>query len=85
MSTVRRFGTLSGSSASWRAGGAEAGTPTERWQDKRAHIALRSGGWISWVLWRVAHIAGFGRNVRLKPKPLYLQDLSHIKGPRHGR
>ena len=69
----------------WRAQGREAGTTTARWQDKRAHIVRRSGGWFCWVFWRAAHLAMLSRNVRRKAKPLYLRDVSHIAGPRHGR
>lgn len=77
--------TASGFGVSWRARGEEAGTPTVRWQDKRPHIARLSVGCFVWVFGRVSHRAAFPRNVRMRPKPLYLNDLSHLAEPRHGR
>ncbi|MAS14765.1 MAG: hypothetical protein CMH69_15830 [Nitratireductor sp.] len=76
---------LSGSSAAWRAQRWGAGNTTEGGQDKRAHIALRSVGCFCLVFSKVPYLAAFIGNVRYTPKPLYLQQLSHIAGPRHVR
>ena len=57
---------------------------TEGWQDKRAHIARRSGGCSCLILWRVPHIAGHRRNVYEAAKVLYLFFFFHIAVPRHG-
>ena len=77
--------TGSGCSVSWRARGQEAGTTTARWQDKRPHIARRSGGCFCRIFWRAPHIAVLIGNVRLTPNCLYQRDFSHIAGSRHGR
>jgi hypothetical protein len=41
-----------------------AGSATGRWQDKRPHGELRSGGCFYWVFWRIPHCAACRRNVR---------------------
>lgn len=76
---------LSDSGAAWRAQRWEPGNTTEGGQDKRAHIALRSVGCFCWIFSKAPHLAAFIGNVRYTPKPLYLQELSHIAGPRHVR
>ena len=76
---------ISGSGVSWRAGVGAAGTTTDRWQDKRAHIARRSVGCFAWIFWRVPHIAGPWRNVRGPLKGLCLRGSSHIAERSHGR
>jgi hypothetical protein len=73
------------SSVSWGAQGAEAGNTTGRWQDKRPHIARRSGGCFCKRFWRAPHIVAPMCNVRLTLKALYRHDLSHIAGSRRGR
>lgn len=85
MSCGSSFRTLSHSGVTWRAQGGEAGTTTARWQDKRPHIARRSGGCICRIFWRAPHIAVPIGNVRLTPNYLYQRDFSHIAGLRHGR
>lgn len=77
--------TLSGAGAMWRALRGEQGNTTEGGRDKRAHIALRSVGCFCRVFWSRQHLAPFFGNVRRKPKPLYLKDLSHIAEQRNGR
>ncbi len=85
MTLDRPFRMLSGSGASWRVRGVVAGTATEGWQDKRAHLARRSGGCFCWVFRPAAHIAGLAHNVRQGTKTLFLIDFLHIAGLRHGR
>jgi len=85
MSATAILRTLACSRVVRRAQGRGAGTTTERWQDKRAHIVRRSGGWFCCVFRRVAHLAALLANVQCKPNTLLLFDLSHIAGPRHGR
>lgn len=60
-------------------------TTTARWQDKRPHIARRSGGCFCKRFWRAPHIAVLVGNVRLTPNCLYQRDFSHIAASRHGR
>ena len=85
MTLDRPFRMLSGSGASWRVRGVVAGTATEGWQDKRAHIVRRSGGCFCKRFWRAPHIAVLIGNVRLTPNCLYQRDFSHIAALRHGR
>ena len=70
---------------SWRAQGAEAGTTTGRWRDKKAHGALRSVGCFCLVFRRVPHRAALSRTVRSAPIFLIFLSLSHRAGLRHGR
>lgn len=79
------FRILSGSFASWRVPGVEAGEATGGWQDKRAHIARRSVGCFCWGFWPASHIVRLCRNVRRRSNTLFLRDLLHIAGLRHGR
>ena len=68
--------------------GAETGRSdptTGRGLDKKAHIAPRLIGCFFGVFWSLPHIGLIFRNVRRKPKALYLRDLSHIAERRHGR
>ena len=76
---------ISGSGVSWSTRGVAAGITTDRWQDKRAHIARRSVGCFAWIFWRVPHIAGPWRNVRGPLKGLCLRGFSHIAERCHGR
>lgn len=85
MTVNRLFRILSGSGASWSVPGLEAGAATEGWQDKRAHIARRSGGCFCWGFWPASHIVRLCRNVRKRLNTLFLHDLLHIAGLRHGR
>ena len=85
MTTGSNLRVLSYPCVSWRARRGEAGNTTARWQDKRPHIARRSGGCFCERLWRAPHIAVLMGNVRLTPKTLYCHDISHIAGSRHGR
>lgn len=71
--------------ASWTAPGVEAVAATGRWQDKRAHIARRSGGCFCWSFWSVPHIVRFFCNVPQHLKVLLLQGFLHIAGQRDGR
>lgn len=85
MTVNRLFRILSGSGASWRVPGVEAEAATEGWQDKRAHIARRSGGCFCWGFWLASHIVRLCRNVRKRSNTLFLRDLLHIAELRHGR
>ena len=62
-----------------------ASTATDRWQDKRAHIARRSVGCFVWIFWRVPHIVPLHRNVRIALNLLDFPPFSHIAGQRDGR
>lgn len=77
--------TMAGAGVDWSARRWDAGNTTEGWRDKRAHLALRSVGCFCWVFRRLAHLAPLMGNVRRRPNPLYLRDISHIAGPRHVR
>ena len=55
---------ISGSGVSWRAGVGAAGTTTDRWQDKRAHIARRSVGCFCGIFLDAPHIVRLCSNVR---------------------
>jgi hypothetical protein len=57
----------------------------EGWQEKKAHIAHRSGGSFPWAFWSIWHLAAIWRNVRQAPKPLFLHHFFHIAERRHGR
>ena len=70
---------------SWRAQGAEAGTTTGRWRDKKAHGALRSVGCFCLGFRRVPHRVALSRTVRLSPTFLIFLRLLHRAGLRHGR
>ena len=85
MTLNRLFRILSGSGASWSVPGVDAGAATEGWQDKRAHVALRSDGCFYLGFWRAAHVAAFLRTVRHRPIPSYFRDIPHVARRRHGR
>ena len=85
MTVNRLFRILSGSGASWSVPGLEAGAATEGWQDKRAHIARRSGGCFCWGFRWSAHIATLPRNVRDRLSSLIFLPSSHLAEPRDGR
>jgi len=85
MTLDRLLGILSCSGASWWVPGVEAEAATEGWQDKRAHIARRSGGCFCLDFFAVQHIARLCRNVRQRSNPLSLRDFLNIAGLRHGR
>ena len=70
---------------SWRAQGAEAGTTTGRWRDKKAHGALRLGGCFCRVFRRVPRRAALARTVRCAPILLIFRILLHRAGLRHVR
>ena len=83
MTLDRPFRMLSGSGASWRVRGVVAGTATEGWQDKRAHVALRSDGCFCSGFWRALHAVAFLRTVRHRPIPSYFRDIPHVARRRH--
>ena len=75
-----------------RIGKDERRCPQEQWkydrlggQDKRAHIARRSGGCFCWGFWPASHIVRLCRNVRKRSNTLFLRDLLHIAELHHGR
>ncbi len=73
------------SGVSWRVEGAEAGTTTGRWRDKKAHGALRSVGCFCLGFRRVPHRAALSRTVRFALIFLISLFLLHRAGLRHGR
>lgn len=77
--------TMAGSGVVWRAQRWSRGDTTDRWQDKRAHIALRSVGCFCWHFSGIAHLATLRRNVRCKGKPLFIIRFAHIAELRHAR
>ncbi|GAA5666600.1 hypothetical protein Brsp07_05114 [Brucella sp. NBRC 14130] len=70
---------------SWRAPWVAAGAATGRWQDKRAHGALRSGGCFCSYFRRVPHRAALARTVRFAPIFLIFWSFLHRAGLRHVR
>lgn len=74
---------ISGSGVSWSARGVAAGTTTDRWRDKRAHIAPRTVGCFSWVFRCLRHIAQDCRNVSERLIFLFSLKFVHIAGFRH--
>ncbi|UCI16730.1 hypothetical protein FJ970_16255 [Mesorhizobium sp. B2-1-8] len=58
---------------------------TEGWQDKRAHIVLRSVDWICCFFCHFQHIAALQRNVRAARNPLYSLCLWQCVGGRRVR
>ena len=70
---------------SWRAQGLGASATTGRWQDKRAHGALRSDGLFYRVLRCVPHRAALSRTVHATLIFLIFHFVLHRVGPRHGR
>ena len=73
------------SGVSWRGQGAEAGTTTGRWRDKKAHGALRSVGCFCLGFRRVPHRAALSRTVRCAPIFMIFLSLLHRAELRHGR
>lgn len=85
MSTAAPMRTLSGFLVVGRMSGEETQETTDRWRDKRAQGALRSGGCFCLGILSQTHIAALFGNVRRTLKPLVLFAFSHIAGARHGR
>jgi len=77
--------TMAGSGVLWSAQMWRTGETTDRWQDKRAHIALRSVGCFCLEFSGNSHLAAFANNVRIRIKYLYIMIFSHIAGTRHAR
>lgn len=77
--TIAGFGVL-WSAQMWR-----ARKTTDRWQDKRAHIALRLVGCFCLDFSGNSHLADFAGNVRLRCKYLYFIAISHIAEARYAR
>ena len=73
------------SGVSWRGQGAEAGTTTGRWRDKKAHGALWSVGCFCLSFRRVPHRAALSRTVRSAPIFMIFLSLLHRAGLHHGR
>ncbi len=76
---------IADSGVSWSARGGAAGTTTDRWQDKRAHVVRRSVGCFVWIFWRIPHIVRLCRNVRRAFNILDLLGFPHIAERCHGR
>lgn len=85
MTTIGRIRTLSGSLVVGRRSGGETQETTDRWRDKRAQGALRSGGCFCAGIFSQTHLAPLLGNVRRTLKPLVLFAFSHPTGARHGR
>ena len=77
--------TIAGSGVFWRAQMWRTGETTDRWQDKRAHIALRSVGCFCLDFSGISHLAAFAGNVQRRCKSLYVIAFTHIAGTRHAR
>ncbi len=77
--------TMAGSGVSWNAWRWKPGDTTEGWQDKRAHVALRSGGCLCWGFWRAAHVDSYIRTVRHRAILLCLLDIPHVARLGHDR
>lgn len=77
--------TMAGSGELWGAQMWRTGETTDRWQDKRAHIALRSVGCFCLDFPGISHLAICVGNVRRRCKPLYIMAFTHIAGARHAR
>lgn len=73
------------SGVAWSAQRPETGKATERGQDKRAHIALRSVGCFCRDFCSILHIAAFPGNVRRWTKILYRKGFPHIAEALHAR
>ena len=76
---------IAGSGVSWSARRGVAGTTTDRWQDKRAHIARRSVGCFCGIFLDAPHIVRLCRNVRRAFNILDLLGFPHIAERCHGR
>lgn len=76
--------TMAGSGVPWRARRWSPDDTTEGWQDKRAHVALRSVGCFCLGFWSAAHVAALLRTVRRTLIPLYFRDIPHVARLRHG-
>jgi len=85
MSVRAAIRTQSCSGVSGRTEGAEAGTTTGRWRDKKAHGALRSVGCFCLGFRRIPHRVVLSRTVRSAPTFLIFLCLLHRAGLRHGR
>lgn len=77
--------TIAGAGVVWRARRWSAGNTTDRWQDKRAHSALRSVGCFCWHFSGIAHLAALRGNVRRNIKPLFIIGFAHLAELRHAR
>lgn len=85
MITNRRIRTLSGFLLFGRTAGRKDWETTDRWRDKRAQGALRSGGCSCSRISSQTHITPQIANVHRALKPMVLLTFSHIAGARHGR
>lgn len=77
--------TIAGAGVVWRARRWSAGNTTDRWQDKRAHIALWSVGCSCWHFSSIAHLAALRGNVLRNGKPLHIIGFAHIAELRHAQ
>ena len=85
MTTIGLVRTLSGFLAMGCRSGEETQETTDRWRDKRAQGALRSGGCFCWGIASQTHIAPQISNVHQTLKSLVLFAFSHLAGARHAR
>lgn len=77
--------TMAGSGVLWDAQTWRTGETTDRWQDKRAHIALRSAVCFCLDFPGISHLPAFAGNVRRRCKSLHIIAFTHIAGARHAR
>jgi hypothetical protein len=85
MITNRRIRTLSGFLLFGRTAGRKDWETTDRWRDKRAQGALRSGGCFCLAILSQTHIALLLGNVHRVLKSLILLAFPHLAGARHDR
>ncbi|MDF2809706.1 MAG: hypothetical protein K0S56_737 [Microvirga sp.] len=79
------FRILSGSGVPWRGRRRRTETTTARGQDKRAHIARRSGCWFCTSFLRLRHLVEPNLKVCACRKCLRVNDFLHIAELRHER
>jgi hypothetical protein len=77
--------TMAGPGVLWSAQMWRTSETTDRWQDKRAHIALRSVGCFCLDFSGISHLPAFAGNVRRRCKYLCIMAFTHIAGARHAR
>ncbi len=85
MITNRRIRTLSGFLLFGRTAGRKDWETTDRWRDKRAQGALRSGGCFYWGISCQTDIAPLIGNVHRVLKPLHSFAFLHLVSVHYGR
>ncbi len=85
MTTTGRIRRLSGLLLFERTAGRKGWETTDRWRDKRAQGALRSGGCFYWGISSQTHIVPRIANVRPVLKPLHSFAFLHFVSVHYGR